>query len=193
MTSKVRYTALLDANVLFSAALRDILMEVALAKLYRPKWTLDIQQEWIDALLRNKPHLKRDKLERTQALMHNALPTALVTGYESLIDGLTLPDPDDRHVLAAAIVGRCDVIVTQNLKDFPEDTLAQYEIDRQHPDEFLANHFDLLPGKFCMAVRIARVGRKNPPYTIDEHLEHLARIGLDVTVSMLQQQVDLLV
>ena len=193
MTSKVRYTALLDSNVLFSAAMRDIMMEVALAKLFQPKWTVDIHYEWIDALLRNRSHLKRGKLERTRALMEKAIPTALVTGYDHLIKALHLPDPNDRHVLAAAIVGRCDVIVTQNLKDFPVDTLAQYQIDLQHPDEFLANHLDLLPGSFCMAVRIARVGRKNPPYTIDEHLEHLARIGLDVTVSMLQQQVDLLV
>ena len=154
--------------------MRDIMMEVALAKLFQPKWTVDIHYEWIDALLRNRSHLKRGKLERTRALMEKAIPTALVTGYDHLIKALHLPDPNDRHVLAAAIVGRCDVIVTQNLKDFPVDTLAQYQIDLQHPDEFLANHLDLLPGSFCMAVRIARVGRKNPPYTIDEHLEHLA-------------------
>ena len=58
--------------------------------------------------------------------------------YESLIPSLDLPDPDDRHVLAAAIVGRCDVIVPQNLKDFPANVLDRYGIDKQHPDEFLS-------------------------------------------------------
>lgn len=192
MTNKGSYTALLDANVLYSAALRDVLIEVALAKLYRPKWTLDIQREWIGALLRNKPHLKRDKLERTQSLMRKALPTALVTDYESLIDGLTLPDPDDRHVLAAAIAGQCDVIVTQNLKDFPEDVLKPFGVEVQHPDVFLANHLDLLPGPFCTAIRVARRGRNNPPYTIGEYLAHLTQIGLVVTVSELQQYMQFL-
>ncbi len=192
MTNKGSFTALLDANVLYSAAMRDVLMEVALAKLYRPKWTLDIQREWIDALLVNKPHLKRDRLERTQTLMFKALPTALVTGYEHLINGLTLPDPNDRHVLAAAVAGQCDVIVTQNLKDFPEDALKSFAIEVQHLDVFLANHLDLLPGPFCMAIRAARRGRKNPPYSTDEYLAHLTQIGLVVTVSLLQQYIQLL-
>ena len=192
MTSKGSFTALLDANVLYSAAMRDVMMEVALAKLYRPRWTLDIQREWIDALLANKPHLTRDQLERTQALMFKALPTAIITGYEHLIDGLTLPDPNDRHVLAAAIAGQCDVIVTQNLRDFPKEVLKRFAIEAQHPDAFLANHLDLLPGPFCMAIRAARLGRKNPPYNTNEYLAHLTKIGLVATASLLQQYIQFL-
>jgi hypothetical protein len=86
-----------------------------------------------------------------------------VTGYEILIDTLSLPDPNDRHVLAAGIIGRCDVIVTQNLKDFPADVLASYGIDVQHPDEFLCNHLNLAQGVFCSAVQRVRSRLKNPP------------------------------
>ena len=73
-----------------------------------------------------------------------------------MIDTLTLPDPNDRHVLAAAIVGRCDVIVTQNLKDFPEAALAHFEIEAQHPDEFICNHLSFAPGVVCGTVRKVR-------------------------------------
>lgn len=119
----------------------------------RAKWTADIHREWIDALLRNEPQRDRAALERTRGLMDRATRDCLVTGYERLIPALDLPDPDDRHVLAAAIVGRCDVIVTCNLRDFPEAAVASYGIAVQHPDEFLSNHLDLVPGPFCETVR----------------------------------------
>ena len=120
MISRSRYTAFLDANVLYSAAIRDILMEVALAKMYRAKWSADVQSEWIEALVRNRPKLNRINLERTRELMNLAIPGAVVTGYEDLIQSIPLEkDPDDRHVVAAAIVGHCDVIVTNDLAHFP--------------------------------------------------------------------------
>jgi hypothetical protein len=103
-----------------------------------------------------------------------------------LIPSLTLPDPDDRHVLAAAIIGRCDVIVTQNLKDFPDAVLACYGIDVQHPDEFLCNHLNLAQGPFCSAVQKVRRRLTNPPYTITQYLDTLTRQGLVATVSELK-------
>lgn len=140
-------TALLDANVLYPAPIRDILLQLAVEDLFWAKWTVDIHREWIEALLRNEPHRDRAALERTRRLMDSAVRDALITGYEALIETLVLPDPDDRHVLAAAIVGRCDVIVTQNPQDFPEDVLKPYGIETQHPDDFLVNHLHLAPGK----------------------------------------------
>jgi hypothetical protein len=101
-------TALLDANVLYPAPIRDILMQLAVEDLFHAKWTADIHREWIEALLRHEPQRDRAALERTRALMDTAVRDALITGYETLIETLELPDPDDRHVLAAAIVGRCD-------------------------------------------------------------------------------------
>jgi hypothetical protein len=186
------YTALLDANVLYPAPLRDILLQLAVADLFRAKWTADIHREWIEALLEREPHRDRAALERTRDLMDRATRDCLVTGYEALVPSLELPDPNDRHVLAAAIVGRCDVIVTQNLKDFPLDVLAPYEIETQHPDDFLSNHLNLYPGPFCEAVRKVRARLKNPSYSADEYLNILTRQGLVVTTSELKQYSSLL-
>lgn len=181
------YTALLDANVLYPAPIRDILLQLTVDDLFRAKWTADIHREWIEALLRNEPHRDRAALERTRDLMDRATRDALVTGYESLNESLELPDPDDRHVLAAAIVGRCDVIMTQNLQDFPPDTLKRYGIEAQHPDDFLVSHLNLAPGIFCGAVRKVRARLKNPPYSVDDYLATLTRQGLVVTASELEQ------
>jgi hypothetical protein len=117
------YTALLDANVLYPAPLRDLLLQLAVTDLFKARWTADIHREWIESLLKGRPDLQRTMLERTRDLMDSHTRDCLVSGYQDLIPSLRLPDPNDRHVLAAAIVGRCDVIVTQNTKDFPDDSV----------------------------------------------------------------------
>ena len=181
-----RYTALLNANVLYPAPMRDLFMQLAVTDLFNAKWTADIHREWIEALLRNEPHRDRAALERTRDYMNRATRDCLVTGYELLISTLDLPDPNDRHVLAAAIVGRCDVIVTTNTRDFPEAELASYGLEAQHPDEFLANHLSLAPGVFCAAVGKVRARLKNPPYAADEYLATLTRQGLVATAAELE-------
>ena len=186
------YTALLDANVLYPAPVRDVLLQLAVTDLFHAKWTADIHKEWIAALLRNEPHRDRAALERTRANMDHATRDALVTAYEHLIPTLELPDPNDRHVLAAAIVGRCDVIVTRNQRDFPEAALTPYGIETQDPDEFLRNQLDLAPGLFCQALRKIRARLQRPHYTVDEYLATLRAQGLVGTVAELQQFADLL-
>jgi PIN domain len=181
------YTALFDASVLYPATIRDILMQLAVTDIYRAKWTADIHEEWMRSLLRDQPHRTRAALERTRDLMDAHVRDCLVTGYHPLILSLSLPDPDDRHVLAAAITGRCDVIVTHNLKDFPEDALASYGIEAQHPDEFLSNHLNLAPGLFCEAVRKVRARLKNPSFTAPQYLDVLTQNGLVATASELVQ------
>jgi predicted nucleic acid-binding protein len=181
------YTALLDANVLYPAPLRDILVQLAIDDLFRAKWSADIHREWIEALLRGEPHRDRAVLERTRELMDMHTRDCLVTGYERLIPALELPDPDDRHVLAAAIVGRCDVIVTKNLRDFPEGILAAYGIGALHPDDFLCSQLNLAPGLFCTAVRTVRARLKNPPYAARDYLAVLTRQGLVATAAELEQ------
>ena len=151
------------------------------------KWTAEIQGEWIDALLRNEPHRERAVLERTRSLMDRSVRDCLVTGYEALVPQLELPDPSDRHVLAAAIVGRCDMIVTQNLRDFPDAALSPYGVEAQHPDTFLCNQLDLAPGMFCGAIRKVRARLKNPPYPVDDYLAILKQVGLVATASELEQ------
>lgn len=187
-----QFTALLDANVLYPAPLRDLFMELAVCDLFRARWSADIHREWIEALMTQQPHRDRAALERTRDLMDSYIRDSLVTGYQPTIGCLVLPDPDDRHVLAAAIVGRCDVIVTQNLKDFPASVLTPYGIKAQHPDEFLSNHLHLSPGVFCSAVREIRGRLKSPPYTVSQYLETLRRQGLAGTVSDLQRFASLL-
>lgn len=186
------YTALLDANVLYPAPVRDLLLQLAVSDLYKARWTADIHKEWIENLIENEPHRSRLDLERTRELMDRATRDALVTGYESLIPALKLPDPNDRHVLAAAIVGNCHVIVTANLKDFPKEALEPFGIDVQHPDEFLCNHLHLGQGVFCGCVQKVRQRLKNPPYTVTEYLDTLTRNGLVATASELQPFAELL-
>ena len=180
------FTAFYDANVLYGSALRNLLMHLELTGLFRARWSADVHEEWMAALLRNRPDLSREKLERTRMLMDKHAEDALVTGHEDLIDGLHLPDPDDRHVLAAAIRGRADVIVTANVRDFPAEVLTPFEIEAQHPDEFIVHLLDLAPGVVMMAAQRHRVSLKNPAKTVDEYLEMLEREGLTHTVSILR-------
>jgi hypothetical protein len=137
-------------------------------------------------LLRNRPDLTREKLERTRILMDKHAEDALVTGYEDLIEGLRLPDPNDWHVLAAAIRGCADVIVTRNVRDFPADVLRPFGIEAQHPDEFVVHLLDLAPGLVVDAARLHRESLKNPAKTAEEYLEMLEAEGLTETVAILR-------
>jgi hypothetical protein len=184
------FTALYDACVLYPAPLRDLLMQLALSDLYRAKWTDAIHDEWIDNLLEQRPDLRREDLERTRELMNAHVRDCLVERFESLIPSLTLPDPRDRHVLAAAIRGRADVIVTFNLRDFPAEALAPYDIDAQHPDAFIGHLIDLAPSVVCRAARKCRARLRNPPLAVDEYLDTLARQGLPETVAFLRGECD---
>lgn len=187
-----QYTVLFDANVLYPAPMRDALMQLAVTDLFKAKWTAYIHREWIDALLRNEPHRDRAALERNRDLMDRATRDCLVTGYEALVPTLTLPDPDDRHVLATAIVGRCDAIVTQNLKDFPPEALAPFGIEPQHPDDFFRNQLTLALGLVCSGLRKVRARLRNPPKSVEEYLPILTQQGLVATVADLEQFADLL-
>lgn len=181
------FSAFYDANVLYPAELRNLLMHLAVTGLFRAKWSADVHEEWISSLLKNRHDLTRDKLERTRMLMDKHAIDALVIGYEDLIPGLQLPDPNDRHVLAAAIRGQANVIVTMNLRDFPSDVLAPFGIEAQHPDEFILHLLDLAPGSVVAAAENHRQGLKNPPKTVSEYLETLERQGLIQTVSVLRE------
>ncbi len=180
-------TVLYDACVLYPAPLRDLLMQLALTDIFRARWTEQIHDEWIRNVLEERPDLTLEQLTRTKQLMNSHVRDCLITDYESLIPSLELPDPDDRHVLAAAIKGNVDVIVTTNLKDFPSDTLNAFEIEAQHPDDFIASLIDLRPLKVASAVQTVRKRLKSPPRSVDEYLETLLRQGLPLSVSMLRE------
>jgi hypothetical protein len=180
------FTALFDACVLYPAPLRDLLMHLAMTDLFRARWTDRIHDEWIRSVLASRPDLERRQLERTRKLMNAHVLDCLVTGYDHLIGNLQLPDPDDRHVVAAAIRAGARVIVTFNLSDFPKATLDPHGMEAQHPDLFMANLLRADAPAVCAAARRHRRSLKNPPKTVDEFLEILKRQHLRHTASLLQ-------
>ncbi len=153
-------------------------MRLALTDLYRARWSDQIHEEWMTAVLRNRPDLPRAQLERTRSLMNAHVRDALVDGHQPLIPALELPDPDDRHVLAAAIKCGADLILTFNLDDFPEQALSIYGLGACHPDLFLVDQLNLDAERVCMAIRQHRSSLKNPPKTFAEYLATLEEQGL---------------
>ena len=119
--------------------------------------------------------------------MNTAVPDSLVTGYEDLIDSLTLNDPDDRHVLAVAIRSNADSIVTFNQRDFDDAELAKFDLYTEHPDEFISNMIELYTPRAISAVREMRARLKNPPKPVDEFLETLRHQGLPQSVAKLAE------
>lgn len=186
------FVAVYDACVLYPAPLRDPLMHLGLSGLYRARWTERIHEEWMASLLRQRQDLSREDLEWTRQQMDAAIPDCLISGYEGLEATLELPDPDDRHVLAAAILGRAGTIVTYNLKDFLDAALAPFGISAQHPDEFIEHAFDLSPASVCKAVHDQRASLKNPPRTVDELFDTYLQQGLASTVTALREHSELL-
>jgi len=167
-------------------------MHLALTDLFRAKWTDAIHEEWMRNVLQDRPDLNRKQLERTKELMNAHVLDCLVTGYEELIPSITLPDPNDRHVLAAAIKGRSDVIVTFNLGDFPAATLSKHGIEPRHPDDFVMRLVDVAADIVCGAAKRHRESLKKPPKSVDEYLATLEQQGLAQTVARLRSCVALL-
>ena len=180
-----RRTVVLDANVIYGACMRDILLRLADQGLFNPLWSAHIHTEWVDNLLLKRPDLTRDKLERIRKTMDQHFPSAIVTGYEPLIARLDLPDPQDRHVVAAALRGGANVIMTQNLRDFPAERLAPYKLEAQHPDKFISELFESQYDEVLTAVHDHRAALRNPPRSPDEYLKALEEVGLiDTAVAL---------
>ncbi len=181
------FVVVYDACVLYPAPLRDLLVRLARTGLFRAQWTELILDECFRNILANRPDLRPEALVRTRELMIKAVPDCLVTGHESLIDGLDLPDPDDRHVLAAAIRAAAQVIITANLADFPADKLKSYGVEAIHPDDFVLDLLDLAPGAVASVVVDQAAGLKNPPRTIADLLDTLREQGLVRSVAKLRE------
>jgi predicted nucleic acid-binding protein len=181
------FTAVYDACVLYPAPLRDLLMELALTDSFRARWSEEIHQEWIRNVLKNRPDLSEKQLLKTKGYMDANVRDALVTDFESLIPSLNLPDEDDCHVLAAAIRCNADVIVTFNLKDFPSDYLSTFDVEAQHPDEFILYLLDLYPVQVCRAAEKVRQRLRNPVMDQEKYLANLLRQSLPQTVSRMKE------
>lgn len=181
------FTVVYDACVLYPAPLRDLLMRLALTDLFRAKWTDEIHEEWIRNVLIVRKDLTRAQLEYTRDLMNTHVRDCLVTNYESLIPALQLPDDNDRHVLAAAIRAGADLIVTYNLRDFPESALAKWGIEAQHPDDFVTHLLDLDTSAVCTAVKNQRAALRNPALSVDDLLTVLQKQAMPQTVAELRK------
>ncbi len=184
------FVVIYDACVLYPAPLRDLLIRVAQTGVVRATWSELILDECFRSILKRRPDLKAESLERTRDLMRQAAPDCIVSGHEGLIQGLSLPDEDDRHVLAAAIRAGAQAIVTFNLKDFPSPTLTPYQVEALHPDDFVLDLIDLSPGAVITAVRNQAAALKNPPRTVSDILDTLRDNGLVQSVARLRELLD---
>ncbi len=161
-------------------------MWLALTGMFKARWTEAIHSEWMRNVLLNRPDLNIEQLTRTKNLMNANIRDCLVTGYEPLITLIELPDPDDRHVLAAAIRSGASIIVTFNLSDFPSQALKPYGVNAIHPDEFILRLIDINLVAVCTAAQRQRRTLKNPPITPDEYLDTLSKLGLTLSSDTLR-------
>lgn len=159
-------------------------MHMALMGLYQAKWTATIQSEWMSCAIKKVPNFDAHHVAK---LMNDALPNAMVTGYEAITEGLELPDKNDRHVLAAAIVARADMIITQNLKDFPQGYLDEFGIEAIHPDEFLVCQIDLVTPKALQGFANHYNSLQNPRLSFEEYEAWLQRSALPQTAMRLRE------
>lgn len=182
--------AVLDACVLYPFHLRNVLIQAAVDGLFDALWTKDIHEEWIRNLTANAAAVPRERLEATRDKMMAVLPEANVTDYQALISGLDLPDPDDRHVLAAAIAGRASIIVTSNGKDFPAASLQSYGITSLSPDVFLMNLYASFPDALIDSAARARHNLQKSLPAVDAFIDVLARQGLTAFAEILRQRAE---
>jgi predicted nucleic acid-binding protein len=165
------FIVVLDTCVLFPSSLRDILLRTAEANLYRVYFTEDILEE----LRRNLMHQRGIAEDKAQRLIDNikeAFPESLITHHRSLIPAMPINEKD-RHVLAAAVASSAQVIVTQNLKDFPQGYLSSFGVEAQAPDEFLVHLFYLAPKQVINIIAMQAQDLQKPPKTVIELLDTL--------------------
>lgn len=175
-----------DANVLYPNTLRDLLIRIAQADMVQARWTSEILDEMLGALGENRPDIPPERLDRLRGLMNAAVRDCLVSGYEPLIEGLKLPDPQDRHVLAAGIKAGAQVIVTRNLKDFPAADLQPWDIEAKSPDDFVLDQIGVDSGTVAACVQQVADGRTRPPVAVADVLTELERDGLVEAVASLR-------
>lgn len=191
MAGTATYTVVLGANVLYPIAVIDLIVSLAETNLFHARWSDSIEAEAARNLAEKRPELA-DKIPGRFAAMRRAIPDCIIGHFDHLIDKLRLPEPDDRHVLAAAIVGHADAIVTFNLKDFPTDYVRQFGIEVLHPDDFVMNQVDLNQVACLAAIKAMRAGWYSLAYPAMQLVEFYARIGLTQTSDFLRSAIKLI-
>ena len=176
MIHSVRFTCVLDTNVIYPLHIRDLLLWFAHFELFTPKWSNHIFDEWKEVMRRKGvvPAI----IEKRVLNVNRAFPDALVENYEPLIDSLQLRDLNDRHVLAAAIKTNANLIVTNNLKDFPTDYLSTFGLSAKTADDFITDTIDLNPSKAVEAFKVLVQNKINPELDEYEVLDKYRKLGL---------------
>jgi predicted nucleic acid-binding protein len=172
------FVVLYDANVLYPNTLRDLLIRIGQSGIVQAKWTDQILDEVFRNLSVNRPDIAPEKHAVVRGLMNASIADVLVAEYEPLIDALSLPDKDDRHVLAAAIKCKAQALVTDNVKDFPRDVLATWDIEPKRPDDFVLDQIDIDARVVYACVQQIVDSRTRRPETIEDVLAQLERSGL---------------
>jgi predicted nucleic acid-binding protein len=168
----VAFTAFLDADVLFPVGLRDTLLWIAALDVYSPRWSADVLEEMRRNVLEEYPDITPKDMDEMIKQMRRAFPEAEVTGYKSLISAMPCNEKD-RHVLAAAVIAKAGVLVTNNVKDFPKDECAELGIEVQSADDFLSHALSLDAATVRQALTRQAAGKKNPPMTLSDVLSRL--------------------
>jgi len=181
------FVVIYDANVLYPSLLRDVLIRVAQRGMVRARWTERILDEVFMNLVSNRPDLDRSKLARTRELMNASVRDVLVEGYEPLIPTVTLPDENDRHIVAAAIRAQAQMIVTTNLRDFPSNELSKWNIEAKHPDDFLVDQFHLDAIALHVILQQIADSATGPPPTFADVLDGLERCGITQATALLRR------
>lgn len=181
------FTVLADANVLVPAYVRDFLLQFAKTGVFRVRWTTDIRREVRATLCGPRFGKPEDRIDRLLDRMEENVLQPMVTGYQACIEGVSLPDPDDRHVLAAAIASEVDTILTFNLRDFPADRLTPHGVIAVHPDVFLASQVELAPAEALRTVRLLLERMNSPPLDEAGILDRYRRNGLVETAAELER------
>lgn len=176
MIHSVRFTCVLDTNVIYPIDIRDLLFWFAAYDLFTPKWSKHIFNEWEDVMIRKG--IPEEEIKKRLKKAQLAFPDALVDNYEPLVNSLELPDEKDRHVLAAAIKTNANIIVTNNIKDFPSPYLATFGLTAKTADDFISDTIDLNNDLALEAFRAMVLNRTNPNLDEFEILDRLRKNGL---------------
>lgn len=189
MINSVRFTAVLDTNVLYPVIIRDVLFWFAFYDMYTPAWSNHIFEEWESVCKRKFPSMSQEEILRRLKKADEAFPFARVENYEPLMKSLTLKDPKDNHVLAAAIKINANVIVTQNVRDFPEEYLMKFNIGVKSADDFICDIFDLDPETAIQAFMDMVFSKKKPPMDEFQILDSMRKVGLEQSANFLHSKI----
>jgi predicted nucleic acid-binding protein len=187
MSRRGKNKIVIDACVLYQAPTRDLILNFAYYNLFVPIWTNEINTEWSNNLLINRKNIKAKSLQKTIDAMNSAFPNSNVQTASKLTRSLVLPDPKDRHVLAAAIKSNATSIITYNLKDFPVHNISRYKIEIHHPDDFL--YLMMIKNQRLTIEIVTQIveSLNNPPITKIDLIENYKKIGLIKTARLLKQ------